>query len=286
MQLASDRPLFTPGPLTTSRTVKQAMLRDVGSRDDEFLATVARVRASLLRVAHAPPADWTCVPIQGSGTYAIESVISSVVPRDAHLVVAINGAYGQRMRSIGLRHAIPTHPVEFPETEPVDPTRLRRTLEALRGKRVLLACVHCETTTGLVNPIVEIASLASEYHAQCLIDSMSGFGALPLDLSSMPGATWLATSSNKCVEGVPRLGLVLARSSALADCEGLARTLSLDLHAQWKGLESDGQFRFTPPTHVLLALEQALIELEQEGGASVTLATLLPRPEDHRPRHA
>lgn len=271
MNAASDRPLFTPGPLTTSRTVKQAMLRDLGSRDAEFIAVVARVRRALLEVGQASPDRWTCVPMQGSGTFGIESVVSTALPRDGQLVVAVNGAYGRRIAAMGARHGIPTSVVEFPETAPVDPARVDQALAACAGRPTLLACVHCETTTGLVNPIAAVAEVAHRRGADCLIDSMSGFGALPTPCDDMPGLGWIASSSNKCIEGVPGLSVVLARTDRLAASEGRARTLSLDLHAQWRGLESDGQFRFTPPTHVILALDQALAELREEGGPPARL---------------
>jgi 2-aminoethylphosphonate-pyruvate transaminase len=272
MQHSGDLPLFTPGPLTTSRTVKQAMLRDLGSRDTEFVGVVARVRTALLEVGKAPEAEWACVPMQGSGTFGIESVISTAVPRGGRLVVAVNGAYGRRMATMGERHGIETSVVEFAETERVDPVAVGKALESCKGRQALLACVHCETTTGLVNPIGAIAEVSQRHGVPCMIDSMSGFGALDVDCGGMPGATWVVSSSNKCVEGVPGLAVVLARKTELAACEGRARTLSLDLFSQWRGLESDGQFRFTPPTHVILALDQALRELKEEGGPSGRLA--------------
>jgi len=282
MDYPADLPLFTPGPLTTSRTVKQAMLRDMGSRDRGFLDVIARVRAGMLAIGGVTAADgWACVPMQGSGTFAIESVISTAVPKDGRLVVAANGAYGRRMATIGERHGIETQVISFDEESRIDPAKIDAALAAggggsarEGGRSTLLACVHCETTTGLVNPIAAVARAAKARGAALLVDSMSGYGALPLDLAGADGEgiTWVATSSNKCVEGAPGLGIVLARTAALEACEGRARTLSLDVHDQWRGLERDGQFRFTPPTHVLLALEQALRELAEEGGPAARLA--------------
>lgn len=279
MEHAADRPLFTPGPLTTSRTVKQAMLRDLGSRDAEFIAVVARVRASLLDVGRAPAPAWVCVPMQGSGTFGIESTICTAVPDGGSLMVVANGAYGRRMATIGRRHRIATTVVEFPETQRVDPAAVERAVEqaaksagAGGGRPSLLAVVHCETTTGLVNDIAGVADVAARQGVPLLVDSMSGFGALPVDLGAMPGVHWLAASSNKCIEGVPGLAFVLAKAASLAACEGRARSLALDLHEQWRGLETDGQFRFTPPTHVILAFDQALRELAAEGGPAARLA--------------
>lgn len=270
MEGSSDRPLFTPGPLTTSRTVKQAMLRDLGSRDAEFLAVVRRVRDGLLEVAHAPAGEWTCVPMQGSGTFGIESVISTAVPKGGRLLVAVNGAYGRRMAAIGERHGIETSVATFDETSRIDPAAVARAIESSRP--ALLAVVHCETTTGLVNPVEAVATEAARHHVPVLVDSMSGLGALPLDCAAMPGVAWVASSSNKCIEGAPGLSVILARRTAIEACEGRARTLSLDVWDQWRGLEKDGQFRFTPPTHVLLALDRALAELRDEGGPPARLA--------------
>lgn len=177
MQTANDPPLFTPGPLTTSRTVKQAMLRDLGSRSREFLEVVREVRRGVLEVAKADPAQWTCVPMQGSGTFGIESAITTAVPRGGRLLVVANGAYGRRMATIGARQGIPTSVVEFPETQQVDPEAVRRALRDQPERPALLACVHCETTTGLVNPIEAVCQAGAEASVPVLIDSMSGLGA-------------------------------------------------------------------------------------------------------------
>ncbi|MDX2148357.1 MAG: 2-aminoethylphosphonate--pyruvate transaminase [Planctomycetota bacterium] len=282
METAGDRPLFTPGPLTTSRTVKQAMLRDLGSRDGEFLSIIASVRAALLGFANAPAPAWTCVPMQGSGTFGIESVVSTAIPRDGQLIVACNGAYGRRIATMGKRLAIATSVVECPETQRVDPDAVDKALASAKGRPTLLAVVHCETTTGLVNPVAEVCAVAQRHGVPVLVDSMSGFGALPVDAAAWSGgaqgshpatggASWIVSSSNKCIEGVPGLSFVLARVGELALCEARARSLSLDLYDQWRGLETDGQFRFTPPTHVILALDQAIRELAAEGGPAVRL---------------
>lgn len=248
------------------------MMRDLGSRDPEFIGVVKRVRAGLLEIGNARAEEWVCVPMQGSGTFGIEAVISTAVPRGGQFAVVANGAYGRRMATIAKRHDIATAVLEWPETEQATAAGVAKALAAMPVKPSLLACVHCETTTGLVNPIEAIAAAAREHGVPVLIDSMSGFGALPVDCGAMPGVNWVVSSSNKCVEGVPGLSFILARAESLRACEGRARTLALDVYDQWRGLESDGQFRFTPPTHVLLALEQALSELKDEGGPAGRLA--------------
>jgi 2-aminoethylphosphonate-pyruvate transaminase len=267
LSTAADKPLFTPGPLTTSRTVKQSMLRDLGSRDAEFLEVVSEVRSSLLALGGVSTATGhEAVLMQGSGTFGIEAVISSAIPRDGRLLVVVNGAYGERIAQMARVHGIDTHEVRFAEDEAADPDTVARELGRLGGV-THVAVVHCETTTGLFNPIEEIARRCRERQSRVIVDSMSAFGAVEVDLAAS-GFDFVISSSNKCIEGVPGFSFVLARREALLECEGRSRTLSLDLCAQWKGLERDGQFRFTPPTHAILAFAQALRELHDEGGVA------------------
>jgi 2-aminoethylphosphonate-pyruvate transaminase len=255
--------LFTPGPLTTSPAVKTAMLRDAGSRDAEFLAVVRSIRERLLAIGAAPGGDYECVLMQGSGTFAIESVISSAIPRDGRLLVAVNGAYGRRIAQMARVHGIEVETLDIPENRKITAAAVA---ERLAGSRFTHAAViHCETTTGIVNPIGEIGAAVAAAGAVFIVDAMSSFGAIPISLEAVH-ADFLISSANKCIEGVPGFGFILARRNLLLAAKGRARTLSLDLHAQWAGLEADGQFRFTPPTHVLLAFHQALDELDAEGG--------------------
>jgi 2-aminoethylphosphonate-pyruvate transaminase len=262
---ARDKALFTPGPLTTSMTVRQAMLRDLGSRDAEFIETVRRIRRSLLEIAGvSQEAGYEAILMQGSGTFGVEAVLSSVVPPAGRLLVLINGAYGERIAQMAAVLRIPARLLRWPEDEPLDPEAVARALAA-EPLLTHVAAIHCETTTGIMNPIEAIGRIVREAGRVYLVDAMSSFGAVPLDLADC-GIDFLISSANKCIEGVPGFSFVLARRAALLATEGWARSLSLDLLAQWKGLEKDGQFRFTPPTHALLAFEQALRELESEGG--------------------
>jgi 2-aminoethylphosphonate-pyruvate transaminase len=264
--MSTDKLLFTPGPLTTSATVKAAMLHDAGSRDAEFIAAVRDIRERLLRIGGAPPGgDYECVPMQGSGTFAIESVISSAIPRDGRLLVLVNGAYGRRIVEMARVHGIDVHAVETPENRKISPEAVAERLAGTIGLTTHVAVIHCETTTGIVNPIGEIGEKVALAGATYIVDAMSSFGAIPIDLAGVH-ADFLISSANKCIEGVPGFGFVLARRSQLIAAKGCARTLSLDLHAQWQGLETGGQFRFTPPTHAMLAFHQALRELDAEGG--------------------
>src|SRR6185503_8865717 len=260
-----DKLLFTPGPLTTSATVKQAMLRDLGSRDDEFIDTVRSIRERLLAVAGVRPGQsFEAILMQGSGTFALESVISSVLPPTGKLLMLVNGAYGERMVQMAGRLRIPVETLRCPENETHEPAALQLLLEQDRTI-THVGVVHCETTTGILNPVAEFGSLVHAAGRSYIVDAMSSFGAIPLDLEAA-GVDYLVSSANKCIEGVPGFAFVIARRTALLATEGFARSISLDLLAQWQGLEKTGQFRFTPPTHALLAFEQALRELEAEGG--------------------
>ncbi len=264
MQENIDKLLFTPGPLTTSSTVKQAMLRDQGSRDFEFLAVVRDIRQRLLGLAGVSSPDYEAIPVQGSGTFALESVLGSVIPPAGKILIAVNGAYGRRLVQIASALKIANAAIECEEDHPADPIEIERVL-ASDTTFTHAAVVHCETSTGIINPVREIGEAVRRHGPSYIVDAMSSFGGIPLNMSAC-GIDYLISSANKCIEGVPGFAFVLARRGALVSTAGFARSLSLDLLAQWKGLENDGQFRFTPPTHTLLAFHQALKELEEEGG--------------------
>ena len=259
-----DKILFTPGPLTTSRTVKQAMLRDLGSRDFEFIEIVGEIRAELLTLGQVASPTYETVLLPGSGTFGVESVISSVTPPDGKWLLIINGAYGRRMGQITAVHNLPSRELVFPENDTPDLARIEAALEA-DPAITHVGVVHCETTSGVLNPVAEIGALLRRYGKVYFVDAMSSYGAIPINIAEAQ-IEFLVSSSNKCIEGVPGFSLVIAQHQALLAAEGNARSLSLDLVAQWRGLEGDGQFRFTPPTHALLAFRQALRELALEGG--------------------
>ncbi|MFI4997693.1 MAG: 2-aminoethylphosphonate--pyruvate transaminase [Hyphomicrobiales bacterium] len=255
--------LLTPGPLTTSRSVKAAMLHDWGSRDGAFIAINKAVLRRLPEIVHGGQ-DYVTVPIQGSGTFAVEAMLTSLVPRKGKALVLINGAYGQRAKRILeiAKRKVVVH--ETPEDTPPDLEAVEGLLRRTPSISHIFA-VHCETTSGILNPIREIAALSAKYRKGLLIDAMSAFGAVPLDMSELR-ADAVAASSNKCIEGVPGLGFVICRREALAAAKGNATTLVLDLHDQWANLERTGQYRFTPPIHVIVAFHQALKEFDAEGG--------------------
>jgi 2-aminoethylphosphonate-pyruvate transaminase len=264
-----ERILFTPGPLTTTRTVKEAMLIDIGSWDRDCIDLVREIREQILLLANGGP-DLTVTPFQGTGSYAVEAVLGSALPRDGKLLILKNGAYGQRMALIAEALKIPARVQADPEDRPHDPRAVGRILDE-DPAITHVACVHCETTTGMLNPLREIGLEVGRRKRRFIVDAVSSFAAYPsgpgkpIDFASGP-IDHLVSSANKCVEGVPGFAFVISRKQAVVEAAGNGRSLSLDLHGQWSHLEKTGQFRFTPPTHVLLAFRQALRELEEEGG--------------------
>ncbi len=264
---AKDKLLFTPGPLTTSLSVKQAMLHDAGSWHFEFNALVASVRERLLKLAGvARRAGWETVLMQGSGTFGVEAVFQTAVPPNGKVAVLANGAYGQRMVEM-LKYARIDHLVlQSPEDIPHAPEQLD---DSLRREPAVthVAMVHCETTTGILNRVEALGRVTHKHRKIFVVDAMSSFGAIPIDLAAC-GIDFLVSSSNKCVEGVPGFSFVLFRRAVLTACDGYARSLSLDLLGQLKAFDKNGQFRYTPPTHAILAFDQALRELEIEGGVA------------------
>lgn len=258
-----DPLLLTPGPLTTSPLVRAAMQRDLGSRDPAFTEMTARVRRRLAMLA-PEPAAFTAIPLQGSGTYAVEAMLGTLVPPTGGAAVLVNGVYGARaveaLRRMGRTcEAFPTDEGEAPGLG-----ALAAGLAA-NPRLTHVFTVHSETTTGQLLPLAAISELTARAGRRLLVDAMSSLGAIPVD-GIVTDA--IASSANKCLEGVPGLSFVLVRTDALAGAAGAAPSLSLDLHAQWARLEKDGQFRFTPPTHVLAALDVALDLHDQEGGVA------------------
>jgi 2-aminoethylphosphonate-pyruvate transaminase len=258
-----DRLLLTPGPLTTSKRVKEVMLHDWGSRDASFLDINSEMMRWLPDIVHATDTHVT-VPMQGSGTFGVEAMLTTFVPPDGKVLLLVNGAYGRRAKKICeiARRSALVH--ETAEDMPPDLAEVERILQADAGITHVFA-VHCETTSGILNPIDAIGALAAKYGRRLLIDAMSAFGALPLD-AEKTGFDALAASANKCIEGVPGLSFVICRLAALAATKGNATTLVLDLFDQWHNLANTGQYRFTPPIHVIVAFHQALTEFRAEGG--------------------
>ena len=262
---SGDPFLLTPGPLTTSLSVKQAMLHDYGSRDAAFIDTNARVLERLVEIVNGQGTH-VSVPLQGSGTFVVEAMIGNFVPADGKLLVLINGAYGKRIAKICDYYGRAYELQESPEDTPVDTAALDARLDA-DAAITHVVIVHCETTSGILNPLREIADVVARHQRRLLIDSMSAFGALPLDACEITFDAVVA-SSNKCLEGAPGMGFCVAREQALIETEGNSPSLVLDLYDQWRAMTANRQWRFTPPTHVLLAFDQALSEFFEEGGVA------------------
>lgn len=256
--------LLTPGPLTTSRGVKIAMLADYGSRDIEFREIVKQIRRSLLDLAQCGP-NYECVIMQGSGTFAIEAALGSFCPAKRYkTLVVCNGAYGERAAKILNRLGRPVVTLDKGDSEAPTPEDV---VAALNADRTIshLWLVHCETTSGIINPIEAISKAVQGRALTIMVDAMSSFGAIPVDMTAW-NIDVMVSSSNKCIEGVPGFSYVLVKRSLLDESEGRCHSTVLDLYEQWTVLERTGQFRFTPPTHALVAFKQALQEYAHAGG--------------------
>ena len=255
--------LLTPGPLTTSTRTRQAMMVDWGSWDDRFNQLTASLCEQLLTIINGA-ASHHCVPLQGSGTFAVEAAIGTLVPRNGKVLVLINGAYGKRLAKICdvLGRAYSTF--ETAEDEPTTAADVDRLLRADPGI-THVALIHCETSTGILNPLPEIAQVIAQHGKRLIIDAMSSFGALPVDAQLIPFDALIA-ASGKCLEGVPGMGFVFAHKESLASAGGNSHSLAMDLHDQHAYMAKTGQWRFTPPTHVVAALHEALLQYNEEGG--------------------
>ena len=258
--------LLTPGPLTTSQTVKEAMLTDWCTWDEDYnLHIVEEIRKSLVSLATQHTGDYTSILLQGSGTYCVEAVIGSVIKPGDKLLILSNGAYGDRMGNIAEYHGISYDMLAFDETEQVSVSYVDDYLSH-NAEITHVAVVHCETTTGVLNPLKEIAHLVKMHGKKLIVDAMSSFGGVPIDMARL-GIDFMISSANKCIQGVPGFGFVIARRSLLEQCGGVARSLSLDLYDQWRTMEDGhGKWRFTSPTHVVRTFMQAMAELRAEGG--------------------
>ncbi|MEO8345967.1 MAG: 2-aminoethylphosphonate--pyruvate transaminase [Betaproteobacteria bacterium] len=270
MSLHSRDPiLLTPGPLTTSLPTKMAMLRDWGSWDAEFNTVTAQLRAKLTDIVHARDSH-TCVPMQGSGTFSIEAAVNTLVPRNGHVLVLINGAYGRRFAK--LTEMMGRNVTTFETADDVPITAAD--VDGLLAKDPTIThvgLIHCETSTGICNPLDSIAEVVARHGKGLIVDAMSSFGALPIDARTLRFDALIA-ASGKCVEGPPGMGFVLVRKGLLEKCAGNSTSLALDLADQWAYMEKTTQWRFTPPTHIVVALNAALDQFISEGGQPARLA--------------
>ena len=262
--------LLTPGPLTTSKATKEAMLRDWGSWDGAFNQVTAEVRQNLLDMAGVQDDSFACVPLQGSGSYSVEAALATAIPRDGKALVLMNGAYGQRATKtldyLG-RAYITLDKGDYLPPQPDEVDALLN--ENPDVTHVFL--VHCETSSGILNPLREIADVVKKHGKSLIIDAMSTFGAVPVTVKDIAFDV-VVSSANKCIEGIPGFGFVIIRRSVLESAKGRANSLSLDLYEQWVYMERTGQWRFTPPTHSVVAFHKALEQHALEGGVHGRLA--------------
>jgi 2-aminoethylphosphonate-pyruvate transaminase len=258
--------LLTPGPLTTSKTVRQAMDRDWCTWDRDYNDLVSSIRERLVTLADGNETH-TAVLMQGSGSFSVEATLGTVIPNSGKMLIASNGAYGARMVQMARRLNLNFIEAECPETDPVSPEMIRMVLK-MDPTITHVAVVHCETTTGMLNPIEAIAPVVREHERSFIVDAMSSFGGIPMSVKTL-GIDYLISSANKCIQGVPGFGFIIANRQKLLNCECQARSVCMDLFDQWKEMESKGgKWRYTSPTHVVRAFDQALIELDLEGGVS------------------
>lgn len=260
----NDYILLTPGPLSTTKSVRASMLKDWCTWDVEYNDLVQDVRRRLVSLATKNTEKYTSVLMQGSGTFSVEATIGSTIPKDGKLLVIANGAYGKRMKDICNYLNIEYVDCTFSDVEAVDLNKVENLLK--ENKDIThISMVHCETTTGRLNPIQDIGKLAKSYNKVYIVDAMSSFGGIEIDVEDF-NIDFLVSSSNKCIQGVPGFGFIIANREELAKCKGIAKSLSLDMYAQWETMENNnGKWRFTSPTHVVRAFYQALLELEEEG---------------------
>ena len=255
------------------------MMSDWCTWDKDYNEGVVEViRKELVGIASSRPEEYTAVLMQGSGTFCVEATLGSTVRPDDHLLVAANGAYGKRMGVIAEYYGLNCHVMKFDETQAVDPAAIDAYLTEHK-EATHVSVVHCETTTGVLNPLEEIAAVVKRHGKTLIVDAMSSFGGVPIDMAQL-GIDFLISSANKCIQGVPGFGFIIARRSLLERCKGVARSLSLDIYDQWKTMEKGhGKWRFTSPTHVVRAFMQALTELKEEGGVAARHARYC---ENHR----
>ena len=260
--------LLTPGPLTTTDSVKQEMLFDHCTWDDDYKEITQRIRKGLLKLGHVEEPEYTAVLMQGSGSFGVESVLTSILKQEDKVLIAANGAYGLRMADI-CQHAGVNY-VIYKEANNKQPQA--EVIQDMLKKDPMIthiAMVHSETTSGILNNIEVVGNVAKSEGKTFIVDAMSSFGGVDIPMKEW-NIDFLISSANKCIQGVPGFSFIIANREKLVESEGTARSLALDLYDQWKGMEEgNGKWRFTSPTHVVLAFAKAMEELEEEGGIPV-----------------
>jgi 2-aminoethylphosphonate-pyruvate transaminase len=235
---------------------------DLCHREPEFFDLQDRLRTRLIDVYRCDPSQWMAVLLGGSGTMAMEAMLCSLLPSDARLLVLENGVYGERISRIAEIHGIEYQPVAHQWKEPIDFDRITQLLTT--GGFSHLAAVQHETTTGRLNDISRLVGLCEERGVKLLLDAVSSFGAeaVPFDSPALLGC---AATANKCLHGIPGLCFVITRPEVIEGASAPPRSLYLHLPL-WARKQNMGSTPFTPPVNGLLALDQALLELKEQGG--------------------
>ena len=258
--------LLTPGPLTTTATVKAAMLVDHCTWDDDYKRITTDICEQLLTIANCSPTEYATVLMQGSGSFGVESVLNSAITADDYVLIITNGAYGDRMAEmlsyIGIKYDV----LNCPYNEQPSPADIDAFLTE-NNNITHVAVVHCETTTGILNDIATISKIVKKHNKIYIVDAMSSFGGINIEVEEL-NIDFIVSSANKCIQGVPGFSFVIAKRTMLEACKGKSTSLSLSLYDQWQEMAKDGKWRFTSPTHVVLAFSQALAELKNEGGVT------------------
>jgi 2-aminoethylphosphonate-pyruvate transaminase len=259
----NDPILLTPGPLTTSLATKQAMLRDWGSWDAAFNQITGSICKDLVDIVNGAGTH-VCVPLQGSGTFSVEAALGNLVPRDGKVLVPDNGAYCARiariLKYLGREHSV----IDLGDDKQSTAAILEGAFK-MDPRITHVAQVHCETGAGILNPLPEIAAVCARHDKGLIVDAMSSFGAIDIDVSKYPVDAVIA-ASGKCIEGAPGMGFVIVRQELLEASHGNSHSLAMDLHDQWTYMQKTTQWRFTPPTHVVAAFRAALDQFKAEGG--------------------
>jgi 2-aminoethylphosphonate-pyruvate transaminase len=259
-----DEPLMlTPGPATLSMRVKRAMLHDYASGEQKMLDAIAFSRRYILDLCNGAGTHGA-VPIVGSGTSGNEAAIGTLVPENGKLLIHTNGVYGDRLVEIARKIRVPYASFRTAPFTPPTPKQFEAMLDADPAITHVMI-VHCETSTGILNPVEEVAALCRKRGVALLIDAVASFGAFALDAKKL-GYDAVVCSANKGLQAPPGLAWVVAKKTALEAAKGNAPSLTLDLWDQDQHLERTGMFRFTPATHLLLGMAEALREHAEEGG--------------------
>ena len=272
-EMRHDQYLLTPGPLTTSRAVKEAMLFDKSPNSPQMVEMVKGIRDYIVELAHGT-GSYECVPVQGSATFGIEATFHTLADREtSHVLIVENGFYGLRLREVIEAIRFKTSRLVLPVTPPVTGEDVAARLDADPSITHVAMC-HCDTGTGVLNPLEGVAAVCRERGVKLVVDAIASFGGFEIDAPAL-GLEAVIISPNKCFESVPGMAFVLARRESLEAAKGRSPSYVLDLHSQWAFMEEKGWFRTTYPTHVLLAMGKAVELHKAEGG-------IAPRQERYR----